>query len=743
MICKVLLLLMDWTGGARKRFTADKNNATVQKQKAYFAKVCAEPQQIPNSQRMFRPNYLDDVMLPPNNGLRDVAGQAWASRSGTRRPSADYGASGSHNRSKPSAATQHTGRHYRTSAVTAHSPTVPYAREGRSHIREPHCRLPHSRLPHVRSPIQQAVQTEDQRLENGRHRLLAQGDWLGLSLVRPLHMQFTSILDKDRVGKRRKLDKSARPKQAQQRLLSPLFEKRLIGPDYMMSGALPPQNVEIKIGSAALASQTQASKRSRTPVNTSMRHLSTECGSLSEESMLLDAHEDEMAQCDIAERAYSMANVTATEQLPLRVWDKVDALSFHATPSLPGLGSSEDASPSSLVQVMRSDNVRCSDLSILSKHHGPLDHLHAADTRDRAAESQLGPVTTVRQFGVVHANSHLAGSKNLPMNHSNCYNAHDPPVAPTPNAGHEENDSNEDDVWRRLLNIPQQSSSHASLAAVKSSSQHLSDASRQHIKVLPHFPESEEQDEQYMSTPRGVGTQGQPPGFIATTQPSSLTETQPPSASLKHIMHLAEGTIPSRPREKPAVNEDDDALWKEFIIGSGDDSSVRLSQSRPNASRMAYERPEDVATTEFSGNLTSGLGTSANATHADSAGLTPSTLSEQLTILGGRKSALMANSNNHLDRPQLSLRAEADTGSGREPVPDSEPPATSDATLKNIHAEKGAYPISTSKRRQTSYATTKHGDGTFKYPTNPSRKVKARKERDIYDLLDSDGESLA
>ena len=49
---------MDWTGGARRRFTPGNRSATVQKQKAHFAKVRASLQHTPGSERTSRPDSL-------------------------------------------------------------------------------------------------------------------------------------------------------------------------------------------------------------------------------------------------------------------------------------------------------------------------------------------------------------------------------------------------------------------------------------------------------------------------------------------------------------------------------------------------------------------------------------------------------------------------------------------------------------------------------------------------------------
>ena len=128
---------------------------------------------------------------------------------------------------------------------------------------------------------------EERLLLAKRRNLLARTDWLGLNMQRPINISFRSSGDKDRIGKRRKVRSSTSRKgrPAAPRMVTPLFQQPFSPDVGAMGMPLEPEDIRIKIGTDALASQTQPSRRSHTPGRTSVRHPSTEFGPLSEETV--------------------------------------------------------------------------------------------------------------------------------------------------------------------------------------------------------------------------------------------------------------------------------------------------------------------------------------------------------------------------------------------------------------------------------------------------------------------------
>ncbi|RMY64535.1 hypothetical protein D0864_12326 [Hortaea werneckii] len=256
---------MDWTGGVRRRFAAGKNNALVQKQKAHFAKVRSRTQNTPKSHSTTKHDFTQTQRSrSPTRGTMDMP-------SLKRRYAA------------PSISSQ-GGQGQIQRLVEPRSPmTATSAIDGPSSppqgtlIEETHSS-------HMSAAL----------LNSKRHELLAQSDWLGLAIVRPLQLEFSSTVDKDRVGKRRKIHKLAqRSKPAVRRLLTPLFEEAPAPQGAAMRTTLPIDEMRIKVGTDAFESQTQRSRNSPKHTATSMRHPSVEFGPISEESMLLgDSYED-------------------------------------------------------------------------------------------------------------------------------------------------------------------------------------------------------------------------------------------------------------------------------------------------------------------------------------------------------------------------------------------------------------------------------------------------------------------
>lgn len=296
---------MDWTGGTRRRY-ANKgkgSNAVAQKQKAHFARARAAAQ----SQTPAIPEFMQTALASKRYQPPMTSSQHPGFNSHGRTPDRREKAPGSDRSSiRRSKHTDNDRQTYEADSGTSRKP--PASKQERS-LTSQELGFP-------------ATMTEEERLLlANRRRLLARSDWMGLAASRPAKFKFPSHRDKDRIGKRRKVEKS-RVEQLRDpapRPLSPVFQERHRPFEPLMSGALPQEEIDIKIGTDAFASQTQTIRPSVTPANTSMRPPSTV---LSEESMLLDVDTDGFA-VQTNERSFSPYYETSLR--PPDTQDGVDA----------------------------------------------------------------------------------------------------------------------------------------------------------------------------------------------------------------------------------------------------------------------------------------------------------------------------------------------------------------------------------------------------------------------------------
>jgi hypothetical protein len=93
-------------------------------------------------------------------------------------------------------------------------------------------------------------------LEARRKKLLRQQDWAGLTRPKPIPTHFASSAEREKIGKRRKIKgrgaltvrPKGNPSPARQ-----LQNQRNQRPDTYLSGALPGENIRIRIGTDALS----------------------------------------------------------------------------------------------------------------------------------------------------------------------------------------------------------------------------------------------------------------------------------------------------------------------------------------------------------------------------------------------------------------------------------------------------------------------------------------------------------
>ncbi|KAK3048378.1 hypothetical protein LTR09_010209 [Extremus antarcticus] len=423
-----------------------------------------------------------------------------------------------------------------------------------------------------------------------------------------------STVDRENIGKRRRVRKPS------QRRAIPAIEyqtfprpQQYVPQDYMMSGALPVEDIEVKIGTDAFASHTQQSRRSRTPGQTSMRHPSTDVALLSEESMLLGEDDDVFEPMTIHTRpdhdvegatAFSMVAETPPMGEMLEYVQHVpdDArMECAADRRAPN-----DDTYHENVQFPPTYADAGVPSSALSGHH-------PERMRDRYQDGLQQSQTAPRDCRVPDLTSQTEGVQDI----------------------HTDPQSSEDEArWRRLAGIGPHASSHASMAAVKSSSLHLTHSESSLHRAVMIERARDDTLQQPWSTPKGAGTQASILNQSQETveecgQSQSQATAQSPSASLQLITRLAEQ--PTVPDLKQIDVQDDDELWKSFIIGSQSSSLAQSPTSGPATAALINTEEMELLSRPSPTAAISGLGTSNRSTDGGmngshgTAAITPST----------------------------------------------------------------------------------------------------------------------
>ncbi|GAB1743325.1 hypothetical protein NU219Hw_g9166t1 [Hortaea werneckii] len=679
---------MDWTGGVRRRFAAGKNNALVRKQKAHFAKVRSRMQNMPKSHSTTKHDFTQTPQSRnPSRGTGDMP-------SLKRRFVAPL--ISAHSAQDEQGQTQ--------CPVESISPmTLTSATD------EALCLGKETDIERTHAS-RRSVSTsgkEEQLLNFKRHELLAQSDWLGLASVRPLQLEFPSTINKDRIGKRRKIHKPAQcSKPAVRRPLTPLFEEAPAPQGAAMQAMRQIDEMRIKIGTDAFESQTQPSRNSPKHVATSMRHPSVEFGSLSEESMLLgDNYED--FQPRIPSDAASI------------MLDGSHIASHGTTAAWTQRHSDTNAYSKIDDRIGREQlNEWLSHLDSPTRESSEVALPRTQDCNAMNPSENLSLVRTASQRSVGRPTTNSSDSEASA-------------------SGRKSDSESSGEMMRQLLEIRKYTSSNASISAVRSSSQHSSTSEIGHRSILPTQASLTGESANAVSTPCGVGTQD--PDYTWHESRESIGESsaaQSPSdwhsehdvAQVPGQAHLAEAIdMSSEGRNKDS--------WRDFIIGSDDGGSQ--SSDQPNAleedelNRLDYSN-EVFATSSLP---VSGMGSSDMATGGSSLQARRNTPDRSLEREEG--SQWNANDDNSLSPPTFT-----DTPNRR--IANQHVRRTSHAVsprnksryLPNIHIANLRHKQKTfikPGRLAHKIAVEAHGES----PRAPSLRAKAgvhADERDIYDL---------
>ena len=723
---------MDWTGGARRRFASKKNNAVLQKQKSYFAKArAALNTTTPNHTALLyftpRSNPTSKGELKPDRNLleSEIGGPRELhpkSRMSTKQLGSEKERHGrlarlSSRRPEPQSSSRRS--HSTNSGTDSRRPSSTHSRQAKAQQKLYHHQIANTDI----------MSEEERLLLANRRRLLAQSDWLGLAPTQPLQMKFFTSHDKDRVGKRRRVDsvRSKKGEPAGQRLFTPLFDERLQQQDHLMSGASPQDDFHFKIGTDAFATQTQPSNRSPPPGKTSLRQPSTDFELLSEESMLLGPDEDTFDPFQATYESLPTGQPLGSQiQHRCEVPNMKQPLDEHNMDQQLGLQSGGSSTQNEAKRENR---------GIHGDEQRPYERIwddsppHSTHWTTQYEGADTMAVTTQREDD---DSAPYQLHETMGPNYSS--------VVPSTANGSEDEDDNDAESWRKFMNVANPVSSNPSIMAVKSSSLHVTTSESDQRPTLIRHTESH--DTPVVSTPNGAGTQARPLcGHAASEDASSdpAGDSPSPSTSLKQIVSLA--TRPPAPALADKDDEDNDALWRQFVCGTQDDSDTS-SQPRiasPNQDRDVGNPPTLVPAS--SSYMVSDLGTSNQTTIGDVTMLVPGSLSSTASM-GYREPQKRSLQPSQINFPKA-LKAAVTGETDGDSIEDDEPSAVRKHHTKNVHATQKT--ILNPKR----FKPPQNGRKPMSKPvptsfiTRQTQRQTPKQGRSVYDLVDSDGNSVA
>jgi hypothetical protein len=305
---------MNWTGGRLQRHS--KNNAKstdLARQKQHFAAVRQRSQNGQIIQEThFRPNCLNRGGLALGNGVTPF-GQGLQRHIGhLRRKQAklgDYSSTAPVARrlasiqKRPVTSRDPRGRQQEPSGANpqfgeTESPQLKHEEisRGDSLLRSRRDAASASSQYSASRKRDRSKLGEEDLLELSRKKLLLQNDWIGLAHARPVQMTFTSRQDKERIGKRRKIDNNIEARQHKSGKMKQLNngygDVVTVQPPFM-SGALGvvPESISVRIGNHALLTQVSVAPYRSLQFREDLPQVRQ-----SSEFMLFDMEQRELAQ---------------------------------------------------------------------------------------------------------------------------------------------------------------------------------------------------------------------------------------------------------------------------------------------------------------------------------------------------------------------------------------------------------------------------------------------------------------
>lgn len=435
---------------------------------------------------------------------------------------------------------------------------------------------------------------EERLLRARRRNLLARPDWLGLDVLRPangLEALSQGSRDKRLIGRRRKVSRTNRNREdtAHPRVLYSIEPAPRFRED--MSPNIGLDDIQIKIGTDAFATQTQRSRRSMPSRDTSMRPPPTQLSLLSEESMLLGPDDELFHLGAIPTHHTTRPTEHSVQQL-------IEPNVHHSHP-----GNESSPAERNFKTLLHQTPDRKGD----SREHGM--HSFAEMLVPALLSEPFSPLVPEPQNRVdTHRGQWSKQREHTEDDHTET--AH----------GVEDLEAMDEQVWRRWLDVKTDPSSHASIAAVNSSSMHQTKSDETARVSLKAFKRAAEEESKLavLSTPRGVGTQG---SNLAVQPLATVDESigqGSPSQSLQQITALANAPpqLPARARQEQEDCHDNE-LWRSYIIGSLTSSIASPPPEQPNCEDPSFTvgmRSPPVANSSAD---VSGLDTSAKSCFGD------------------------------------------------------------------------------------------------------------------------------
>ncbi|KAF2462239.1 hypothetical protein BDY21DRAFT_10446 [Lineolata rhizophorae] len=646
---------MNWTGGSLQRHSKG-NDPVRQRQRQYFAKARSKRIQgngNPTSPPSFCPSFLKaSDCLPEEVVLRPCSKHHYSgSKSGRQRRLEEYQdiaplaarLSSMKPRSLRPCHTRQSSEEAGCLGEAGYESTVAegssrrnarqrsdkYSRMSEEHKDKPNGTNLERRSSDYNSRRNKRPQTENSPInddvESSRRRLLERSDWIGIRPTRPLHMQFTSRDEKNKIGKRRKLTYGRRPLLADQDHWNRPFQQQTIssirhhgnGSSGSVDSNKGPGRIHIHLGIDALESQisgfrnsSQSFKESQ-PISSDSMLLDAEVGPSSVGNELIQSSRttyekysyntnyprdrncplDSDLQQQLSERNFWERNAYSLDRMTANRPNSAETMFLLESepPSRPGSGETLESNVSTRRVVLPSTKIvtNCQGRGLFISPRPSLP----------AFEPSLALGPEIRNASEIDTKGSSASHEDLGGVISDSRQQRGPETL--------------DEIsWRTMMGVLEGTSSagdmvqtYASPEQLNKSGYHRKQATRGGVRTaiagispLLAYPS--------LSKPRaGLTTSNLIPSNTVAKAPLD----NPPTISV----------IARAPHRHGARPDDPDALWKKFVFGDEDcDSGSEAAQ--PKSGRNHGESSISLAP------LSHGSKTSAGeATHPGSAGLHP------------------------------------------------------------------------------------------------------------------------
>lgn len=241
---------MNWTGGRLQRHSRNAGSGAINRQKQHFAKVRTQLQNgSAQHTTPFRPSFLQEVdvslgrKLPPfrdrSSGRVGYSKRLQISVHYDKKLNSQGDQFG-----KMSAFPKLTDNsRYDFEGITRRSPGLTARTNRQENSR---------RKREAAEPL-----SEEHFLEANKRKLLGRRDWVGLAPSRPVHVHFQSCKEKERIGKRRRINSRPLPQDGDMMTRHFLRDTEINARGLFMSGAIVTdlEDIRIRIGTDALSNQ--------------------------------------------------------------------------------------------------------------------------------------------------------------------------------------------------------------------------------------------------------------------------------------------------------------------------------------------------------------------------------------------------------------------------------------------------------------------------------------------------------